>query len=379
MSGISDIARAVRYRLFDWGAARNSWTPRTHPWGTGDVTIVGPFVRPIGVAVGDDGHIYVADFDAHRVIRFDGLWTFQGWLGRPRRRQTGAATQGWRMHPGGAEHGDAAGEFQRPHAIAFNGGGNLLITELDNRRVQRFDADGRAAGMVPTAPVPDGAPTLVGPVTCTPGPDGALYVVDFRGHSIHRFDHDGRFSGWLGATDAGATLGFVMTGRSVPSSVAGGFNKPHVVRVTDDGSLLVADTWNHRVVRLMPDGAFAGWLGADADGPGSGWRSEGMAMASAAPGGFDAPTDICFLDDGDIVVAEYGNHRLQRFSASGAFRGWLGGRDRSGVSGGWRMDGAAGPGTAPGAFRHPYAVAASGGRLYVADTENGRIQVFSHD
>lgn len=378
MIRFTSFVRSVRYRFLDWRAAHNSWSVRTHPWGNQEVTIVRPFVRPISVAVGGDGYVYVADFDAHRVIRFDGQWRFRGWLGRPRSEQYRAASMGWRMEPGGAERGDAQGEFQRPHAIAFDSDGNLLVTELDNRRVQRFKPDGQPGGMIAVAPLPDGAPPLTGPVTCTPGPDGVLYVTDFRGHSIHRFDRNGRFTGWIGTTDTRATQGFALTGQPAPSSIAGGFNKPHVVRIAPDGQLLVADTWNHRIVRFTPEGRFDGWLGAGADRPGRSWRSKGESVASAELGGFHAPTDLCLLDDGGMIVAEYGNHRLQRFSAAGEPKGWLGGGGNDGVTGGWRNDGVAAPARAPGAFHHPYAITVSGQCLYVADTENGRIQVFSH-
>ncbi|MDA1024201.1 MAG: hypothetical protein O2817_12805 [Proteobacteria bacterium] len=167
MKYFSSLTRSIRYRFLEWRAGCNSWSVQTRPWGDGDVIIVQPFVRPIGISVGGDGDVYVADFDAHRVIRFDHEWRFRGWLGRPR-AGAGSGQTGWQMEPGGAGCGDA--------------------------------------------------PQLTGPVTCMFGPDGALFAIDFRGHSIHRFDRQGRFTGWIGANETGATEGLVMTGRPVPSS-----------------------------------------------------------------------------------------------------------------------------------------------------------------
>jgi len=62
------------------------------------------------------------------------------------------------------------------------------------------------------------------------------------------------------------------------------------------------------------------------------------------------------LAEGKLIVVEYGNHRLSRFTTQGEFAGCFTGLD-----------------TKAGGFRHPRDVACDGDFLYVADTGNDRV------
>ncbi len=83
------------------------------------------------------------------------------------------------------------------------------------------------------------------------------------------------------------------------------------------------------------------------------------ASEGAEPGRTVWPTGIAALPDGGVVVCEAGNHRLQRFAADGKPLGVFGG-----------------PGAAPGEFRTPYDLAVDPPFLFVADTDNHRVQRF---
>lgn len=85
--------------------------------------------------------------------------------------------------------------------------------------------------------------------------------------------------------------------------------------------------------------------------------------AQDAPGNVHQPRGVAVTSAGTVVVADFGNHRIQELDAEGAFvRGW--GRQ----------------GDLPGLFREPCAIAASReGDVYVADTWNHRVQRFRAD
>lgn len=125
--------------------------------------------------------------------------------------------------------------------------------------------------------------------------------------------------------------------------------KPVGASVAPDGSLVVADTHEHRVVAFSPDGEIRWTLGE----------------YGREPGQFIYPTDIVFAPDGRIFVGEYGgNDRIQVFDAGRRFLYAIG---RSG--------------SGPGEFLRPQALALDAARdeLYVCDAGNHRIQVLTTD
>ncbi len=70
------------------------------------------------------------------------------------------------------------------------------------------------------------------------------------------------------------------------------------------------------------------------------------------------PYGLMMLLDGTILVAEYGNNRLQRFDPNGKSLGLFGGIGRG-----------------TGQLQYPWAVAGTEDRIFVLDSGNNRVQV----
>jgi hypothetical protein len=66
------------------------------------------------------------------------------------------------------------------------------------------------------------------------------------------------------------------------------------------------------------------------------------------------------LSDGTLIVAEFGNNRIQHFDADGRSLGVYGGVGRG-----------------DGELQYPWAVAAGDDRIFVLDSGNNRVQVIS--
>ncbi|HSV72943.1 MAG TPA: hypothetical protein VLH79_04220 [Chthonomonadales bacterium] len=147
-----------------------------------------------------------------------------------------------------------------------------------------------------------------GPAGVTVGPDGALYVADSRNHRIRRVAPDGRTTTVAGG-EPGYADGPVATARFLyPCGIAAG----------PDGALYVADTGNHRI-RVVRDGAVTTLAGSDpgfASGRGSAARFRSPA-AIAYQGG-DAPR---------LWVADVLNERIRPVGLDGV------------VGDGWRTPG----------------------------------------
>ena len=79
---------------------------------------------------------------------------------------------------------------------------------------------------------------------------------------------------------------------------------------------------------------------------------------------FNHPADACVAPSGEIYVADgYGNSSVHRFSADGEYISSFGS-----------------PGRGPGQFVVPHSIRVSrDGRVYVADRENHRVQVFTSE
>jgi DNA-binding beta-propeller fold protein YncE len=100
---------------------------------------------------------------------------------------------------------------------------------------------------------------------------------------------------------------------------AGQLSAPSGMAVAADGSVYVADTGNDRVSVFGPDGTFRFAFAAGV-GPGGVCTSVcGRGTGGDAPGGLANPEGVAISGSGDVYVADTGNNRISVFSAQGAF------------------------------------------------------------
>jgi len=127
---------------------------------------------------------------------------------------------------------------------------------------------------------------------------------------------------------------------------------PQNACVLADGRIAVADTHYFRVLFFDQEGHVVGEFGQPGDGPGC----------------FNFPICVVQDDEGDLYVGEFGGKdRVQKFTAHGQFLKRFGE-----------------VGAEPGQFQRMAGMAWRRGpdgigRLYIADAENGRIQIFTDD
>jgi DNA-binding beta-propeller fold protein YncE len=219
-------------------------------------------------------------------------------------------------------------------------------------------------------------------------PDGAVYVADSRNHRIQKFNAQGE---WLLSF---GSFGSLEQGSADP----GKFNEPWGVAVGPDGSVYVADTWNHRIQKFDANGVFLrswghfgqpdtldgfwGPRGVAVDSAGRVYvadtgnkrivvfDSEGNGIASIGAGGFepgylDEPVGLAVTDDGTVFVADTWNQRVQAFqpdASTGEYR-YL----RAWSIAGWKSQSL---------DNKPYLAVGPGNRLYVADPEGYRVLAF---
>jgi len=228
--------------------------------------VTGPFegvalASPTDVAIAPDGARVIADSQNHRIVVVERDGTLRRLFGGTRCDIRQAEASGC-VDPDGAgplELGD--GQFNEPWGVAVTASGEIYVSDTWNHRVQRFDANGRFLGkwgQFGNQPVAggDGAvePIFYGPRGISEAFGDDLVVADTGNKRLVVFSRDGTLRRVLGAGGAGPDQ----------------WNEPVGIAPDDNGTLLVADTWNHRVKRLDRRYApIASWRVPD-------WRSEGV-------------------------------------------------------------------------------------------------------
>lgn len=167
------------------------------------------------------------------------------------------------------------------------------------------------------------------------GPDGLIYVADSNNHRIVVMSPDGVIQRQIG--------GYGL------APAEGGLNEPWDVGVGPDGTVYVADTWNYQVVAFDAQGQ---WIRS--------WGVPGPNLLDD-PFALWGPRGIEVDEEGRVYVADTGNKRILVYSADGDFIRQIG--SGGGLDG--QLDEPAGLAIGP------------DGALYVADTWNQRVQVFS--
>ncbi len=140
------------------------------------------------------------------------------------------------------------------------------------------------------------------------------------------------------------------------------FEGPHSVRHDSQDNLWYVDAATNLVVKFSPDKRIQMVLGRRPE-PWT-WLTHVIERAVPQPQFFYQPTDVTWGPDGSIYISDgYGNSRVAKFSKEGNLLKHWGER-----------------GTAPGEFNTPHSIVIDArGMLYVADRQNGRIQVFDSE
>ena len=171
---------------------------------------------------------------------------------------------------------------------------------------------------------------------------GQIYVLHRGKQPILEFNPDGSFV------------------RSIGEGLP--FEGPHAVRVDPQDSLWYIDAGSNLVVKFDPQKRVQMVLGRRPE-PWT-WATHVIERAIPGPSNFYQPTDVTWGPDGSIYVADgYGNSRIVKFNKDGNLVKHWGER-----------------GTQPGEFNTPHSIVIDAqNNLYVADRQNGRIQVFDTD
>jgi len=253
----------------------------------------------------------------------------------------------------------ATARFLNPTGIASDAAGNVYVLERSQGFVRKVSPSGHVTTLAGLAGSYGGADGR-GPIARFYYPDGiassasgVVYVADNGNHAIRRVLPTGEVTLFAGATGvAGSADGEAGVAR---------FYYPRGVVVDATGTLYVADTENHTIRKITPEGVVSTLAGHA--------QSPGAANGTGSAARFQRPQGVAVDAGGSVYVADTGNHTIRKITPAGEVT-TLAGIPMSQGS----RDGDA----AQALFRAPTALAVDGaGNVLVADTGNMTVRLVS--
>ncbi len=186
-----------------------------------------------GLARDAQGRIFVSDEFNHRILVYGADFALIKTIG---------------------SSGDAGGQLRYPRGLALDADGNLYVADAWNHRISVFASDlsfSRTIGKLGDKRGEMDEPCGVAIV------DGTMYVLEKSNHRVQVFGLDGKSRGAIGKRgSAEEQEQFYLTASSPEVFNSPVFEYPGAIAVDKNGNLYVADTNNHRVVKIAPNGDY---------------------------------------------------------------------------------------------------------------------------
>ncbi|MBB5190815.1 sugar lactone lactonase YvrE [Silvimonas terrae] len=261
--------------------------------------------------------------------------------------------------PGNQNAQGPAARFADPLGLAADAAGQVYVADFGNQQIRKIAADytvSALAGIAGTSGHADGPGATAGfyyPRGVAMDAGGYMYVADTNNNEIRKIAPDGTVSTLAGLWSS--------AGNNDGQGAGASFFLPGGVAVDAQGVVYVADTENHNIRKIMPDGTVTTLAGRGVAGD-----ADGIGNAAA----FDEPGAIAVGVDGTVYVADTTNNKIRKVASNGMVTTLAG----SGVTGNADGVGAAAQ------FFSPYGIAIDAdGNVYVADTNNREIRKITPD
>jgi len=251
--------------------------------------------------------------------------------------------------------GDDA-QFNNPFGVAVDALGYVYVADWSNHKIRKISPypdrevttlAGSTQGFVDATGTDDvGTDAQFNhPRGVAVDASGYVYVADTYNHKIRMIRPDGKVK-----TLAGSTLGYADGNRTNAK-----FNRPTDVAIDKYGNVYVADESNHKIRKITPNGEVTTLAGS----------TEGYTDGEGKKARFFYPRGIAVDTYGrNIYVAEYSGHRIRRISSQGVVSSYAG--SEADFENGLRKNAK---------FYYPSGIAIdTKGNVYVADANNHKIR-----
>ncbi|MBT5874515.1 MAG: hypothetical protein HOH43_13940, partial [Candidatus Latescibacteria bacterium] len=323
---------------------------------------------PAAVALASDGTVYIADSENNRVRSIDLSGNISTAAGN------GAADF---SGDGGAA---LSASFRLSADVALNPAGEVIVVDTRNNRIRKISTSGIVSTIAGDGFVdafgegrfrgdngPAAEASIRGPRGVFVAANGNIFIADTENQRIRKIDTDGVISTVAG--DGGVGL----AGDNGPATLAN-LNFPSGVHVDGIGNIYIADTANHIVRKVNPEGTISTFAGDGfIDDISSGRFTGDGGPATLASLNF--PTDIAVDNEGAIYIADTFSHRIRKVAVGGTMSTIAGDGFADGSGGRFTGD----DGSAISAsLNFPRGITLDVNRnVYIADTSNNRIRLIT--
>jgi uncharacterized protein (TIGR03437 family) len=260
--------------------------------GDGGPATTARFQNPFAIAIDSAGNLHIADAGGQRIRKI--------WRNGLMSTIAGTGSAGF-----GGDGGPAtAAQFNTPGGLAFDGAGNLYISDTGNSRVRRMTPAGviaTVAGDGNKGYGGDGGPGTLAhlnePVRLAFDATGNLYIADRADQRIRRLTPAGIISTVAGNGTAGG-------GGDGGPATAAQLSYPSGVGFDSNGNMLLAVLNNHRIRAVSPSGVITTIAGSGA----AGFAGDGGPALNAQ---LWSPNDVLIDSSGNILIAD-GDNRVVR-------------------------------------------------------------------
>jgi sugar lactone lactonase YvrE len=214
----------------------------------------------------------------------------------------------------GDEGPATSAELNVPLDVAATADGGFLIADAKNHVVRKVSADNVITRVAGTTETPgssgDGGPAT-GATLCRPNgvaitADGGFLIADSGNHTIRKVSPDGTI------TRVAGTPRVAGDGGDGGPATEATFSRPIGVAETSDGGFLVGDAKNNVIRKVSPEGTITRVAGT----PGVAGDSGDGGPATEAT--LSHPNGVAITADGGFLIADSGNHTVRKVSPDGA-------------------------------------------------------------
>ena len=252
------------------------------------------FNSPSGVTVDGAGNVYVADSGNHtlrKILPVGRVATVAGLAGSS----------------GSADGTGGGAQFNQPRKAAADSAGNLYVVDTGNQIIRKITPAGvvttlaGGAGVTGTNDGPGTYARFNFPLGVAVDGTGNAYVADTYNHTIRKITPGGV------VTTLAGTPG--VAGTNNGTGTAAKFNQPWALAVDTNGTVYVADCYNHVIRKITAAGAVTTFAGR--------MSTSGSANGTSTTARFYYPTGISVGSGGTLYVADYQNSLIRKITTTG--------------------------------------------------------------